>query len=126
MMHTEILYQRADMRRMDLLVASTGMNTMKKGTRLHITFMMGMAQSYMKVTQSVFIMNKLNASKYLRIVILTTDGICREYCAIRSRKMTYFLMRLCASKDTERSVFFNRQYKNIMLTGWFGKMLLML
>lgn len=26
-----------------------------------------MAQSYMKVTQSVFIMNKLNASKYPRI-----------------------------------------------------------
>ena len=29
--------------------------------------------------------------------ILTTDKICREYCASRSREAAYFLMRLCAS-----------------------------
>ncbi len=49
------------------MIARVGLNTIKRGMRLHIKFMMGMAQSYMKVTQSVFIMNKLNASKYPRI-----------------------------------------------------------
>jgi len=39
------------------------------------------------------------------LVILTTDEICREYRANRSRKAAYFLMRLCASHYTERSVF---------------------
>ena len=37
--------------------------------------------------------------------ILTPDEICREYCASRSREAAYFLMRLCASPYTERSVF---------------------
>ncbi len=38
------------------------------------------------------------------IFILTTDFICREYCASRSRKAVYFLMRLCASCYTERQL----------------------
>ena len=39
------------------------------------------------------------------IIILTTDEICREYRASRSHEVAYFLMRLCASHYTERSVF---------------------
>ena len=31
------------------------------------------------------------------LIILTTDKICREYRASRSREAAYFLMRLCAS-----------------------------
>ncbi|MDE6618984.1 MAG: hypothetical protein K2K74_00560, partial [Lachnospiraceae bacterium] len=31
-----------------------------------------------------------------RYIILTTDEICREYRASRSREAAYFLMRLCA------------------------------
>ena len=45
--------------------------------------------------------SKICVSEY----ILMANEICREYCASRSREAAYFLMRLCASLYTERSVF---------------------
>ena len=38
-------------------------------------------------------------------MILMADEIGREYCASRSRKAADFLMRLCASHDTEWQIY---------------------
>jgi hypothetical protein len=46
------------------------------------------------ITQINFLLG-MSTNKNL-FVILTTDEICREYRASRSREAAYFLMRLCA------------------------------
>lgn len=51
--------------------------------------------------------------KLIVIIILTVNEIYREYCASRCHEAACFLMRLCASFYTERSVFLNgSMYKN--------------
>ena len=74
---------------------------------------------WLKVCQSAYdnifrIRNRLNSKFFplhfiltpiCQIIILTVNEIYREYCASRSRKAANFLMRMCASHYTERSVF---------------------